>query len=91
MGDIRNAIMDLQEYIGSGEYNGSDSPIYLNTANMAISALEKQIPKKFQWVLHQGKGNNYQKCSFCDEKINPNNKEKHCSNCGQAIDWSVEE
>lgn len=42
----RKAIMDLQEYIGSGEYNGTNPPIYLLTANLAIDALEKQIAKK---------------------------------------------
>lgn len=39
----QEAIMDLQEYIGSGEYNGTNPPIYLNTATLAINALEKQI------------------------------------------------
>jgi len=41
--EIEKAILDLQEYIGSGEYNGSNPPIYINTIDEAIFALKKQL------------------------------------------------
>ena len=57
--------------------------------SMAIDALEKQIPKK---PLHMHK--NYY-CPICkedgwmlwDDAI-PNDMDKYCGKCGQAIDWS---
>ncbi len=59
---------------------------------LAIEALEKQIPKK---PLHMHK--NYY-CPICkedgwmlwDDAI-PNDMDKYCSKCGQAIDWEVSE
>ena len=55
---------------------------------LAIEALEKQIPKK---PLHMHK--NYY-CPICkedgwmlwDDAI-PNDMDKYCGKCGQAIDW----
>ena len=60
--------------------------------SMAIDALEKQIPKK---PLHMHK--NYY-CPICkedgwmlwDDAI-PNDMDKYCGKCGQAIDWEVNE
>ena len=59
---------------------------------LAILALEKQIPKK---PLHMHK--NYY-CPICkedgwmlwDDAI-PNDMDKYCGKCGQAIDWSDDE
>lgn len=59
-----------------------------NAIDMAIDALEKQIPKK---PLHMHK--NYY-CPICkedgwllwDDAI-PNDMDKYCGICGQAIDW----
>lgn len=59
-----------------------------NAIDMAIDALEKQIPKK---PLHMHK--NYY-CPICkedgwmlwDDAI-PNDMDKYCGKCGQAIDW----
>ena len=56
--------------------------------NLALEALDKQIPKK---PLHMNK--NYY-CPICkedgwmlwDDAI-PNDMDKYCGICGQAIDW----
>ena len=56
--------------------------------NLALEALDKQIPKK---PLHMHK--NYY-CPICkedgwmlwDDAI-PNDMDKYCGICGQAIDW----
>ena len=63
-----------------------------NALALAIEALEKQIPKK---PLHMHK--NYY-CPICkedgwmlwDDAI-PNDMDKYCGICGQAIDWSDDE
>ena len=60
--------------------------------NLALEALEKQIPKK---PLHMHK--NYY-CPICkedgwmlwDDAI-PNDMDEYCGKCGQAIDWSDDE
>ena len=57
--------------------------------NLALEALDKQIPKK---PLHMNK--NYY-CPICkedgwmlwDDAI-PNDMDNYCGKCGQAIDWS---
>ena len=52
--------------------------------NVAIKALEKQIPKKYM-----RKNGNYN-CPICDYPVMSvcTRKKKYCDNCGQAIDWS---
>ena len=56
---------------------------------MAINALEKQIPKKPRFYTH-----NYY-CSVCDNLVGNNEFEwrrfKYCDTCGQRLDWSEEE
>ena len=56
--------------------------------NLALEALEKQVPKK---PLHMRK--NYY-CPICKEDgwmlwddAVPNDMDKYCGKCGQAIDW----
>lgn len=58
--------------------------------DLAILALEKQIPKK---PLHMHK--NYY-CPICKEDgwmlwddAVPNDMDKYCGKCGQAIDWEA--
>ena len=63
-----------------------------NALKLAIEALEKQVSKK---PLHMHK--NYY-CPICkedgwmlwDDAI-PNDMDKYCGKCGQAIDWEVSE
>ena len=63
-----------------------------NALAIAIDALEKQVPKK---PLHMHK--NYY-CPICKEDgwmlwddAMPNDMDKYCGKCGQAIDWEVSE
>ena len=53
---------------------------------MAINALEKQMPKKPRFYAH-----NYY-CSVCDNLVGNNEFEwkrfKYCDLCGQKLDWS---
>lgn len=60
----------------------------LSAMNKAISALEKQLPKKPDYYDN----GDYAKCPNCgndDFEYGINNWEcKHCPDCGQALDWS---
>lgn len=62
---------------------------YLETYEMAIEALEKQIPKKPTEVDEREVGWIAFMCPACNTAVigqpyRPNN----CKHCGQAIDWS---
>ena len=91
MNNIEKAIMDLQEYIGSGVYNGTNPPMYINTVTTAILALEKQVSKKP--ILYGDSEDGKLLCPSCEEDL-WDVKEcgySGCPYCLQAIDWSVEE
>jgi hypothetical protein len=64
---------------------------YAEAFEYAISVLEKQIPKKPISKVIANEGYAWQwACPNCHiEKISTENA--HCSDCGQALDWSEEE
>lgn len=84
---IEKAI-SMIEYIynGSGDWCGSLGDGATGIAlKMAISGLDKQIPKKpiekSPWVYH---------CPRCDSRTIEDafiKKFKFCPDCGQALDW----
>ena len=57
--------------------------------DMAISALEKQIPKKVRITTST------KRCATCGRQLsgigNIHPKRNFCQRCGQAIDWEEEE
>ena len=57
--------------------------------NMAISALEKQIPKKVRITTST------KRCSVCGRQLsgigNIHPERNYCQRCGQAIDWGTEQ
>ena len=90
--------MTYQEAIKILEHLRDDvvcSGDYVVCFNMAISAMEKQVPKLPQfssdgydpegmevWDAH---------CPNCEHELDGDGDEDICPNCGQAIDWSGEE
>lgn len=78
----------------------SDECPQCNAMEKAIEALEKQIPKKPQYVdtrfRHHGRkisdGSSLDKCYKCpncnSHIFHVFNTEKCCQYCGQALDWS---
>ena len=54
-----------------------------DVAGMAISALEKQIPKKPIRLLYYEVGD----CPFCETTVYIS-EDGFCPSCGQALDWS---
>ena len=60
---------------------------------MAINALEKQIPKKPIEMKPTDKlMNGYYSCPICGDWVGMDEySNNYCANCGQVIDWSDEE
>lgn len=56
----------------------------IQTFENAISALEKQIPKKVEEWLPFFKA----KCPSCNGHIEAHASNLYCCRCGQALDWS---
>ena len=57
----------------------------IESVKIAISALEKQIPKKIISCIDNG--HNGRKCPNCNV-ILCNGQKEYCSRCGQKLDWS---
>ena len=59
-----------------------------DAVDMAISALEKQIPKKVRITTST------KRCSVCGRQLsdigNIHPERNYCQRCGQAIDWGNE-
>lgn len=52
-----------------------------------LMALEKMIPKK-PIKFHTSQKRFYYACPICEDR--QDRQEKHCYECGQALDWSEE-
>lgn len=57
---------------------------------LAISALEKQVPKKRIQELRASE-NDYYDCPSCGGYLFSEYKQKYCHHCGQKICWSDNE
>lgn len=86
MNDIEKAILELGVQMGH-----KDRVITDVSCDLAISALEKQIPKKPQEVDVDFSTFVCPNClstiMYTDEKETHN----YCLKCGQKLDWRVEE
>lgn len=81
-------------------YNASNDNTIFNTKNWVEYseevkvALEKQIPKKpleQRYVNYEIKNELIGHCPACKLRWNVTYWQRHCSNCGQKLDWRVEE
>lgn len=95
MDDIEKAIECCERFKAVTEVYGSanSSKADIKSFDLAISALEKQIPKKpilrIENAWNEAQIPIYECCSCgCD---NISGELNYCFECGQAIDWSVEE
>lgn len=61
----------------------------VETAEAAIQALEKQIPKKVSYEWYESEymegTTNYGKCPVCDVTLIQG--DKYCKSCGNALKW----
>lgn len=88
MDEIKRAIGILEEsrifYQGRGMPDGYRRNAF--ALDLAISALQKQVPMKPKYVQRFDDESIYGICPSCNKK---SLKSIFCMNCGQAIDWSV--
>ena len=84
MNDIEKAIETLQNYSPCSQEN-----LY-QVHQVAISVLEKQIPKKVKQYndksifIHEG----VFYCPSCQENVSMD--DVYCCQCGQSLDWEEE-
>ena len=89
MSDInKDAIKLLQEIKSIYFDKQSDNLDESNLIEIAVEALEKQIPKELSTVIKEANGREFKfyYCSSC--YVNIESKYKYCLNCGQKLDWS---
>ena len=93
MDNQETIVMDNQEAIETIKLTLSqiewEYPMdYAVAFDMAISALEKQIPKKVRITTST------KRCATCGRQLsgigNIHPKRNYCQGCGQAIDWEDE-
>lgn len=79
---VSEAIKKLKQHFEYLKHAWKPYPDYetMDAIGYAVSALEKQIPKKP--LAHQ--------CTSCGSAVLPFDG-SYCSNCGQKLDWSDEE
>jgi hypothetical protein len=79
----------IETILYASAFNREDSPL-TQALDMAIKALEKQIPKKPTDVITS---DNEFICCICPscEQVAVGLDDKHCRLCGQKLDWTVEE
>lgn len=76
---LRN-LVDITEHDSGAE-------LQRQTYDVAIKAVEKQIPKKP--LNREDRAEiSYGYCPCCSNIIDDWNDIRHCGECGQAIDWS---
>lgn len=72
---------------GFGIHKGESDLVYRNRklyAELAIKALEKQIPKKMNLDYYCGFKS--RECPECGYTINLSKKHNYCNNCGQRLE-----
>ena len=77
-------LKDMRSIFGERSHNQHSLP----ALDLAISALEKQIPKKPKQYTDIFKMT-YYFCPIC-EYVRITGNQKRCDVCGQKIDWEVE-
>lgn len=86
---VREAIEDFKKL---AELLQNKESVAVEHCNIAIEALEKQLPKKVEY--EDGFSNNgfaryrMAKCPTCDRWYNSNEGAIYCVNCGRRLDWS---
>lgn len=80
--------MDAREALAAVKYAGFnlEEPYHTQVEQVVVAALEKQIPKKQRTDNHD-----WRCCPRCYKTFSMvnvlNERNSHCGNCGQALDW----
>lgn len=83
----QGAIMRIKEHNQIHSKKERNAVFITEALNMAVSALEKQIPKKPLDKSMEYNGE-YGECPCCHKPLYEFNDMFVCSSCGQALDWS---
>jgi len=94
---IKNMLTVLDNCVDIIPGDGDGVQDDIQALNLAITALEKQIPKKIYhktWADIDGVP--YDLCPNCENNLCTtgllaNRKGKYCSDCGQKLDWEESE
>lgn len=94
--DVPKEMLVRHEYALYEEQKEKINKVYL-AEQIAIKALEKQIPKKPKIIKH--KFSNFYTCPFCDLELIrcdetgwfAGRRNTYCYDCGQKLDWKGEE
>ena len=82
----QEAISVLESIDAKTDYFLINDDARAEAIDMAISALEKQIPQKPNNCIWYGDGSAMGHCPMCDTLMD-SDSDAHCYGCGQAIDW----
>lgn len=85
--EIEKAIETLKDMKGVFDTR-SHKQYSLSALDLAISALEKQIPQK-GIPCNSAKNHDFVECGACNKDMGM--YYQYCPKCGQKSDWSVEE
>lgn len=88
----KEAKLNLEKLLLLYDNGMIDFSVIRESVKVAISALEKQVPKKPEYEEEDRFVKNhfawYAYCPQCGCEIDTGNM--HCTQCGQAIDWTEE-
>ena len=90
----QEAIKRIKEHIAIHKYRESHAINIVEALEMAVSALEKQIPRE---LIAEGDGYadgsmvyDIFYCPSCDHRMEEDEVEDYCPNCGQRLCWESE-
>lgn len=90
--DYEANIYGAEPYYGLGHYICTEPEGYV--FKKAIEALEKQVPKKIEYISDgdaDGSPVWEDRCPVCEAELDGRNYLAYCPNCGQDVDWEDEE
>ena len=93
MNEIEKAIDDLDDLKNCESISSSHfKEVHGKNLELAISALEKQVPKKpIKDRKQEIRYTSSYSCPSCGDGFTGTGIADYCYHCGQKLDWSVEE
>lgn len=92
--DVKEAVEFLQSRIAIIAVYKPELEDYKNALEVAVDALEKQVPKKpiNKTKLDDTASRAYENCNIivcptCGRRLKLKSKGRYCDKCGQKLDW----
>lgn len=80
--DARDAIAKIQDHIRVHQQKEHGAFYITEALNLAVEALEKQVPKK---AIPCSPNSTWTKCPVCGAT----DIDEYCGKCGQRLDWGT--